>query len=59
MLDYFFNHYGGEVMIDPVAAQNKSGQSLFKAIGFQVVEQPGHDSVLMKITKDVFNSTNK
>ncbi|MGB9801328.1 MAG: GNAT family N-acetyltransferase [Arcobacter sp.] len=54
LLDYYFNEFGGEIMIDPVLLSNKKAQKMLLSFGFEY--DPSNKEVfLLKITKDMFN----
>ncbi|MGI1690400.1 GNAT family N-acetyltransferase [Thermoanaerobacter uzonensis] len=54
LLDYYFNEFGGEIMIDPVLLSNKKAQKMLLSFGFE--HDPSNKEVfLLKMTKDMFN----
>lgn len=52
MLDYYFNEFGGEVMLDDVA--NANGVQVLKKYGFEIISQ-SQTSTLLKLTKSKYN----
>ncbi len=51
LLDYFFSDFGGEVMLDPVRLENRSGQRALRSAGF---EHDGSrtDVCLLRMTRE-------
>ncbi len=55
ILDYYFNQFGGEIMVDPLLLSNKRGQNMLLSFGFE--HDPSDSEVfLLKMTKDRFLS---
>ena len=52
MLDYYFNEFGGEVMIDEVI--NERGIRVLMSYGFEKVDKT-EVGILLRLTKDKFN----
>lgn len=55
LLDYFFNEFGGEIMIDPVLLSNERGQKALLSFGFEH-DQSITECYLLKMTKEMFNN---
>jgi RimJ/RimL family protein N-acetyltransferase len=54
-LDYFFNHFGGRVLIDDIALENCAGQQALLSFGFE------HDSSAkevfrLRLTREKYNN---
>ena len=56
MLDYYFNEFGGEVMIDEVI--NERGIRVLMSYGFEKVDKT-EVGILLRLTKDKFNQIQK
>ena len=56
MLDYYFNEFGGEVMIDEVI--NERGIRVLMSYGFEKVDKT-EVGILLRLTKDKFNQIKK
>ena len=56
MLDYYFNEFGGEVMIDEVI--NERGIRVLMSYGFEKVDKT-EVGILLRLTKDKFNQIPK
>ena len=56
MLDYYFNEFGGEVMIDDVI--NERGIRVLMSYGFEKVDKT-EVGILLRLTKDKFNQIQK
>ena len=55
LLGYFFGAFGGEVMLDPVGLENRSGQRAIARFGFE--HDPSRTDVfLLRMTKQRFHS---
>ena len=56
MLDYYFNEFGGELMIDEVI--NERGIRVLMSYGFEKVDKT-EVGILLRLTKDKFNQIQK
>ena len=56
MLGYYFNEFGGEVMIDEVI--NERGIRVLMSYGFEKVDKT-EVGILLRLTKDKFNQIQK
>lgn len=56
MLDYYFNEFGGEVMIDEVI--NERGIRVLMSYGFEKVDKT-EVGILLRLTKEKFNQIQK
>jgi RimJ/RimL family protein N-acetyltransferase len=55
LLGYFFGAFGGEVMLDPIALENRNGQQAISRFGFE--HDPSRTDVyLLRMTKQRFHS---
>jgi RimJ/RimL family protein N-acetyltransferase len=55
LLDYFFGEFGGEVMLDPIALENRNGQRAIARFGFE--RDPSRTDVfLLRMTKQRYHS---
>lgn len=54
-LDYFFNRFGGRVMLDDVALDNQAGQKALLRLGFE--HDPSVQDVFrLRLTREQFNA---
>jgi RimJ/RimL family protein N-acetyltransferase len=58
LLDYFFGRFGGEVMEDPLAPENRNGIRALRSAGFQRNETP-KDAIMMRLTRERYNKLYK
>jgi len=53
-LDFFFNHFGGRLLLDDVALDNRAGQQALLRFGFE--HDPSREDVfLLRLTREQFN----
>jgi RimJ/RimL family protein N-acetyltransferase len=53
-LDFFFNQFGGQVMVDNIAIDNYRGQQVLLKFGYE--HDPAIDNVFrVKMTRDRYN----
>ena len=54
-LDYFFNHFGGRVLIDDIALDNYAGQRALLRFGFEHI--PSEKEVFrLRMTREQYNN---
>ncbi len=58
ILNYYFNQYGGEVMEDSIAIENKNAQRIFLVYGFEHVST-NEEEFLVRLTKERFNKLSR
>ena len=54
LLDFYFNMFGGEQMLDDVFAKNSGAQHLLAKCGFEIVSED-NDTLRMSISKERFD----